>query len=111
MFNGCQLSPVNFLFESSPLSSLGMELTLFGYVTGSIQRLYPLSYVSLRTSVYEFLGIINLIMSSVTIFTRAHIATLLLLLLFSSTPYYWFPYRINFYAWSAQDIFVTYHRC
>ena len=38
-------------------------------------------------------------------FIRAHIANLLLLLLFSSSPYYWFPYCINFYAWSAQELF------
>ena len=50
-------------------SSLGIELTLFGYVTGSNQRLYPLCHVSLRTSVSEFLGIINL-MSSATIYTN-----------------------------------------
>ncbi len=73
-----QLSPVNFPSESSPLPSPGIVLTLFfGYVTGSNQRLYPLCYVSLRTSVYEFLGIINL-MSSATISTSAHNATLLL---------------------------------
>ena len=30
-----QLSPVNFPSESSPLPSPGVELTLFGYVTGS----------------------------------------------------------------------------
>ena len=53
MFNGCQLSPVNFPAESSPLLSSGIELTLFGYVTGSNQRLYPLYHVFLRTSVYE----------------------------------------------------------
>ena len=35
-----QLSPVNFHFESSRLPSPGIELTLFGYVTGS-----PLSTV------------------------------------------------------------------
>ena len=52
MFNGCQLSPVNFPSESSPLPSLGTELTLFGYVTGSNQRLYPLYHVFLWTSVY-----------------------------------------------------------
>ena len=34
-----------------------------------------------------------------------------LLLLFSGTPYYWFPYCINFYAWSAQEIFVASHMC
>ena len=44
-------------------------------------------------------------------FTRAHIATLLLLLLFSGTLYLWFPYCINFYAWSAQEIFVAKHLC
>ena len=44
----------------------------FGYVTGSNQHLYPLCHVSLRTSMYEFMGIINLI-SSATIFTSAHI--------------------------------------
>ena len=72
-----QLSLVNFPSESSPLPSPGIELTLFGYVTGSNQRLYPLYLVSLRISVYVFLGIINL-MSSATIFTSAHIAILLL---------------------------------
>ena len=41
------LSPVNFPSESSPLPSPGIELTLFGYVTGSNQRLYPLCHVSL----------------------------------------------------------------
>ena len=85
--------------------------------------------MSLRTSVYEFLVVIN-IMSSATIFTsahiailllslhvffffftRAHIAILLLLLLFYGTPYYWFPYCINFYAWLAQEIFVASHMC
>ena len=71
---------------------------------------------------YEFLGIINL-MFSATIFTSAHIAIFaviiacflpelilqfsLLLLLFSGTPYYWFPYGIHFYAWLAQEIFVA----
>ena len=109
-------------YESSPT---GIELTLFGHVTGSHQRLYPLYHLSLRTFVYEFLGILNL-MSSATIFTSAHIAilllslhfftgariaTLLLLLIFSGTPYYWFPYCINFYAWSAQEIFVALHMC
>ena len=49
----CQLSPVNFHSESSPLSSQGIELTLFGYVTGFNQRPYPLYRVSLRTSVYD----------------------------------------------------------
>ena len=49
-----QLSPVNFSSESSQLPSPGIEPTLFGYVTGSNQRLYPLCHVSLRTSVYEF---------------------------------------------------------
>ena len=68
-----QLSPVNFPFESSPLLSMNIELTLFEYVTGSNQRLYLLCHVSLRTSVYKFLGIINLI-SSTTIFTSVHIA-------------------------------------
>ena len=68
MFIGCQLSPVYFHSENSALPSPGIELTLFfGYVTGSNQHLYPLYHVSLRTSVYEFLGIINL-MSSATIF-------------------------------------------
>ena len=42
-----QLSPVNFPTESSPLPSPGIELILFGYVTGSNQRLYPLYHVSL----------------------------------------------------------------
>ena len=66
MFNGYQLYPFNLPSESSPLSSSGIEITLFGYVTGSNQCLYQLYHVSLRTSVYEFLGIINL-MSSATI--------------------------------------------
>ena len=56
-----QLSPVNFHSESFLLPSPGIELTLFGYVTGSNQHLYP------QYHVYEFLGIINL-MSSATIF-------------------------------------------
>ena len=75
--------------------------------------------MSLRTSVYEFLGT-NVFSNHfyqcsycnfccyhciLLFFTSAHIATLLLLLLFSGTPYYWFPYCINFYAWSAQEIF------
>ena len=79
-----QLSPVNFPTESSPLTSPSIELTTFGYVTGSNQRLHPLYHVSLRTSVYEFLGIINL-MSSATIFTSAHIVILLL-----SLPFFFF---------------------
>ena len=54
------LSPVNFPSESSPLPSPGIELILFGYVIGSNQHRYPLYHVSLRTSVYEFLAIINL---------------------------------------------------
>ena len=37
------------------------------------------------------------------------ILQLLLLLLFSGTPYDWFPYYINFYAWSAQEVFVAEH--
>ena len=41
-----QLSPVNFPSESSSMPSPGIELTLFGYVTGSNQRLYPLYHVS-----------------------------------------------------------------
>ena len=37
-----QLSPVNFPSECFPLPSPGIELTLFGYVTGSNQRaMYP----------------------------------------------------------------------
>ena len=44
-----QLSPVNLPSKSSRLSSPGIELTVFGYVTGSNQRLYPLRHVSLRT--------------------------------------------------------------
>ena len=56
-----------FPLESSPLSSLGIKLTLFAYVTGSNQRLYPLYDVSLTTSVYEFLGIINLMSSATTV--------------------------------------------
>ena len=43
-----QLSPINFPSESSPLPSLGIELALFGYVTGSNQCLYPLYHVSLK---------------------------------------------------------------
>ena len=43
-----QLSPVNFPSESSPLPSPDIELTLFGYVSGSNQRLYPLYHVSSR---------------------------------------------------------------
>ena len=80
--------------------------------------------MSLRTAVFEFLGILKL-MSSATIFTSVHIVILLLLhvfirflpelilqlllllLFFSGTPYYWFPYCINLYAWSAQEIFVA----
>ena len=37
-----QLSLVDFPSESSPLPSPGIELSHFGYVTGSNQRLYPL---------------------------------------------------------------------
>ena len=48
----------------------------FGYVTGSNQPFYPLCHASLRTSVNEFLGIINLVFSAI-IFTSAHIAILL----------------------------------
>ena len=44
-----QLSPVYFPPESSSLPSPGIEFILFGYVTGSNQRLYPLYHVSLRT--------------------------------------------------------------
>ena len=44
-----QLSPVNFSTESSPLLSPSIELTLFGYVTGSNQHFYSLCHVSLRT--------------------------------------------------------------
>ena len=43
-----QLVSVNFPSESSPLPSLCIELTLFGYVTGSNQCLYPLYHMSLR---------------------------------------------------------------
>ena len=64
--------------ESSLLPLPGIELTLVGYVTGYKQRLYPLCK-DLRTSVYKFLGIVNL-MSSATIFTSARIAILLLYL-------------------------------
>ena len=46
----------------------GNELTLFGYVTGSNQQLYPPCHVSLRTAMYEFLGIINLL-SSATVYS------------------------------------------
>ena len=70
-FNGYQLSSVNSPYKSSPLPSPSIELTFFGYVIGSIQRLYPLYHMSLC----EFLSIINL-MSSATIFTSAHMAIL-----------------------------------
>ena len=63
--------------DSSPQSSPGIKLTLFGYATGSNQCLYPLYHVYLRTSACEFLGIIDL-MSLATIFTSTHIAILLL---------------------------------
>ena len=68
MFNGYQLSPVNFPSENSPLPSPGIELTLFGYVTGSKQRLYPQCHVSLRTSLYEFLfpSLLNLVIIFIT---------------------------------------------
>ena len=59
MVNGSLLSPVNFLSESSPLPhfssessqlpSPGIELIVFGYVTGYNQRVYPLGNESLRT--------------------------------------------------------------
>ena len=102
MLNGCQLSSVNFPLESCPLPLVGIELTLFGYVIGSNQRLYSLCHVYLRTSVYEFQDIIKpmssatiftrahiaILLLSLHVFTRAHIATFLLLLLFSGTPYY-----------------------
>ena len=56
----------------SPLKVLHQVLNShsFGYITGSNQWLYPLYHVSLRTSVSEFLGIINLI-SSATIFYQS----------------------------------------
>ena len=44
-----QLSPVYFPSESSPLPSPGIELTLFGYVTGANQCLLPLCHVSSST--------------------------------------------------------------
>ena len=101
-----QLSPVNLPSYISPLPSLGIELSLFGYITGSNQRHYPLHHVSLRKSVYEFLGIINLI-SSTTIFTSAHIAILLLSLHFflpfflsQLCCYYWFSEE----GWSVQQL-------
>ena len=75
------LYPVNFPSESSPLPIAGIDFTFLGYVTRSNQRLYSLCHESLRTSVYKFLGIINL-MSSITIFTSAHIAISLLSLHF-----------------------------
>ena len=68
-----QLYPVNFPSESSSLPSPAIELTLFGYVCWSNQRRYSQCHVSLRRSVYEFLGIINL-KSSAILFTFAHIA-------------------------------------
>ena len=55
------LLSVNLPSKISPLPSPIIEVTLY--------------HVPLRTSVYEFLGIINLI-SSATIFTSAHIAIL-----------------------------------
>ena len=80
-------------------------------------------YVSFRTSIYEFLGIISL-MSSATIFTCAHIAILLLSLDFFYQSSYcnfvviiaflWHPLLlvpILYYAWSAQEIFVASHMC
>ena len=68
---------VSYQLLISLLPSPGIELTLLGYVNESNQRLYSLCYLSLTTSVREFLGIRNL-MSSATIFTSAHIAILLL---------------------------------
>ena len=44
-----QLPPVNFPSECSPLPSPSIEHTLFGYVTGSNRRLYPLYHVSVIT--------------------------------------------------------------
>ena len=75
------LSPVNLPSEGSSLSSSGIEITPFGYATGSQQRLYPLYNVSLRTSVYDFPDVINL-MYSATIVTSAHMVILLLSLHF-----------------------------
>ena len=83
-----------------------------------------MSLVLTNAFIYCAMGIINL-MSSATIFTSAHIAILplslyfftrahitsLLLLLFSGTPYYWFPYCINFYVWSTKEIFLAEHMC
>ena len=73
---------VSYLLLISPLKVLHclhwvLISHTFRNVTGSKQHLYQLWHVFLRTSVYEFLGIINL-MSSATIFTSAHIANLLL---------------------------------
>ena len=76
------MSVISYLHLISPLKVLHCLHQLLnsysiGYVTGANQHLYPLCHVSLRTAVFEFLGIINL-MSSATIFTSAHIAILLL---------------------------------
>ena len=103
-------------------SSGSWNVTLFEDITGFNQRLYPLCQVYLKIYAYEFLAIINrmslatifffaILLLSMHFFTRAHIATLLLFLLFPGTPYHWFPYYINFYAWSAQEIFVALHMC
>ena len=42
-------------------------------------------------------------------FFQSSYCNFVLLLLFSGTPYNWFPYCINFYVWSAQEIFVAEH--
>ena len=96
----------------------------FEYVTGSNQHLYPLYHVSLediwvwisgyykpnvfsnhfyQCSYCNFCCYYCISFFYFFFFTRAHIATLLLLLLFSCTPSYWFPYSINFY------IFILLH--
>ena len=93
MLNGCQLSPVNFLTESSPLPSAGIELTLFLGISLDLTNAFiHCGHVSLGTSVYEFLGIISLI-SSATIFTCAQIAILLL-----SLQYFFFFFYQSSYC-------------
>ena len=51
-----QLSLVNFPSESFPLPSPGIELTVFGYVTGFIQRLYSqwIKVTKMRTIVQKY---------------------------------------------------------
>ena len=58
MFNGCQLSIISWKFSAAFTEKCVNSIT------------HTLCNVSLRTSVYEFLGTINL-MSSATIFTSA----------------------------------------